>query len=85
MFAWSALWECSLIAKVLFPAIIAAVLIGCGKSGPERYEVSGAVTYHGRPVRGGRILFTPDTTQGNNGPGSVAEISNGMYYTRQGK
>jgi hypothetical protein len=41
------------------------------------------VTYDGKPVPGGRILFTPD--RGNPGPASVAEITDGKYRTRSEK
>lgn len=57
--------------------------LGCSTAdGPPRYHVSGSVTYQGKPVPGGRIMFEPDATQGNSGPGAVAEISEGRYATR---
>ncbi len=57
---------------------------GCNQAGPGRYEISGEVTHKGQPVPGGRILFTPDDSQANTGPGSVAEIQDGRYRTRRG-
>lgn len=42
------------------------------------------MTHKGQPVPGGRILFTPDGSQANTGPGSVAEIQYGRYRTRRG-
>jgi hypothetical protein len=53
---------------------------GCSR-GPKRYVVSGTITYQGRPVPAGRILFEPDVEKGNRGPGGVAEIYDGSYCT----
>lgn len=50
-----------------------------------RYELTGQVTYKGQPVPGGRILFEPDSDLGNSGSGSIAEIVNGQYRTRDNK
>jgi hypothetical protein len=53
---------------------------GCrGKTAP-RAEVRGTVYYHGAPVRGGIIVFTPDAARGGNGPLAHAEIQpDGSY------
>ena len=60
-------------------------LAGCGSDGPPRYDLSGAATYQGKPIPGGRIMLQPDAKQGNQGPGSVADITDGRYRTRRGK
>jgi len=73
-------WFVALFAMLL----IGGSLVGCGGES-DRYEVSGTVTFHGRPVPGGRILFVPDRGKGNAGTGSVAEIHEGKYRTRTGK
>lgn len=57
---------------------------GCGEDGPTRYEVSGTVQYQGKPVPAGRIIFTPDAAQGNQGPQGVAIIKDGRYSTAAG-
>src|SRR5262245_32799719 len=36
-----------------------AFLLGCGPSGPKLHEISGQVTYAGRPVKAGIIRFEP--------------------------
>ncbi len=61
-------------------------LLGCGgsNSGPERYDVSGAATFDGKPIVNGSISFSPDTSKGNSGPGSFAQISDGRYETTAG-
>ncbi len=73
--------DCPLLA-----CLAALLLAGCGgDSGPERYSITGKVTFQGQPVPAGRITFTPDASQGNEGPGAIAEIRNGTYATEPGK
>ena len=62
--------------------MIAATAVGCG-GGPRVYELSGTVTYQGKPVPAGNIVFEPDTSQGNQGAPGYAKIKNGQYDTRQ--
>jgi len=56
-----------------------AVLMGCGggERGPERVAVEGEVTFQGRAVESGSILFVP--TDGTPGPRAGAEIDAGQY------
>ncbi len=62
------------------------VAAGCGgPKAPPRYDLSGTVTCDGKPVPTGYLIFTPDTTKGNSGPGSQADISNGRYQTAPGQ
>ena len=57
-------------------------LVGChGERELPRFDLSGAVAYDGRPVPAGYIEFAPDVSQGNDGPGSSAEIRDGRYAT----
>jgi len=68
--------------------MVAAALLalGCGRaSGPARYEVSGHVTYGGKPVPAGTIVFEPDASKGNRGPASYAAITAGQYTTEAGQ
>jgi len=64
-------------------AVVSALLLaaGCGPAGPRRHDVSGEVTFRGRPVPVGVIRFLPDTQQGNAGPAGFAAIENGRYDT----
>lgn len=73
--------------RILFTcAILAAFAIaGCGPGGPQRFQLSGEVSYNGEPVPAGEISFTPDSSQGNTGPGAVAIIKAGRYETEPGK
>lgn len=65
-------------------ALVAAVglVIGCGEAGPDRYDVSGKVTFQGQPVPAGQIVFEPDPTAGGRGPAGYAQIDDGQYSTR---
>jgi hypothetical protein len=61
-------------------ALACMLLAGCSR-GPTRYDVSGAVTYQGRPLPAGVIFFTPDIRRGNDGPQGYAIIKEGRYDT----
>lgn len=61
-------------------ALACASLCGCGGSIPI-YEVSGTVTYQGKPLPAGVIYFDPDVTQKNDGPQGYAIIRDGQYNT----
>lgn len=39
--------------------LVVAGSLGCGPSGPQRYPVSGTVTWNGQPLAEGDILFVP--------------------------
>jgi len=78
-------------SRVLWATLFAAVscgalpLAGCGPSGPAQFHVSGQVTWQGKPVPAGMVLFSPDVRKGNSGPQGYAEIHNGQYSTREGE
>lgn len=64
----------------ILPAIAALVfLTGCGGGGPDLYNLSGNVTFQGKPVPKGEIQFIP--IKGNEGPAGRAEITDGKYDT----
>jgi hypothetical protein len=65
-----------LAAAVAF--LTTATLLGCA-SGENSYDVSGTVTYDGKPVPKGLIFFDPD------GPGKqgYATIQDGRYNTAE--
>jgi hypothetical protein len=56
-------------------------LAGCS-SGERTYQLFGVITYDGKPVPAGHIIFEPDTTAGNNGGSGFAKIKDGHYDTR---
>ncbi len=59
--------------------LISGLLPGCGPRGPQRYELSGSVTYAGQPVPAGYVVFAPDAALSAGGPGSQADILDGQY------
>ncbi len=72
----------SLTLSLMFTTLLS----GCnGRSGLERYELSGMVTFQGEPVPQGQVRLTPDRSAGHVGPGSIAEIIDGKYRTPEGR
>src|SRR5262249_30095854 len=61
-------------------AIACVLLPGCGR-GLRLYDVSGQVTYDGKPLPAGVIYFDPDVSRKNDGPQGYAVIKNGAYST----
>lgn len=67
--------------------VLTLSLAGCGggNDGPERFAVSGRITFEGQPVPMGFIKFTPETSQGNFGPGAGRHRKRNLFDTlRQG-
>jgi hypothetical protein len=60
-------------AAVFFLAV--ALIAGCGND--QSAEVSGTVTYDGKPIEDGAITFIPD-----NGPTAGGMIKDGKYTTK---
>ena len=71
---------------VLLTAVITTILVGggCGprNTGPQRFHVSGIVTFDGVPVPVGTIYFEADAARGNAGPVSIVVIEDGRYDTK---
>ena len=59
--------------------LLAVALAGCG--GERVYNLSGTVTFQGKPVPAGHIVFEPDASAGNKGPAAFAKIKDGRYDT----
>lgn len=60
------------------------VLVGC-ETKADRFDLSGSVTYDGKPVPAGYMAIKPDVAAGNKGPGAAATINDGRYATREGR
>lgn len=75
----------SLKRYVVFSGIGCLLLAGCGAGGSDvtLYDVSGTVSYNGKPVPFGSVLFIADADEGNTGPQGVAEINDGKFNTAQ--
>lgn len=55
---------------ILLPAITLMLLLGlagCGKQGPERSPVNGKITFQGKPLQFGTVMFQPDGGQPSTG------------------
>lgn len=64
---------------------LAAVSSGCGRgNSPTRYRVVGSVTFAGKPVPAGAILFTPNSVIDKGGVAGCATIKDGKYDTSVG-
>ncbi|HWL07423.1 MAG TPA: hypothetical protein VNQ76_03315, partial [Planctomicrobium sp.] len=63
--------------------ILSGLLAGCGakQDGPQRFSVSGTVTYKGEPIPRGTVTISPNMAKGNEGPVGIAQIINGKYDT----
>lgn len=63
----------------------AVSFLGCYQEnfGP-RYQVSGTVTYDGKPVPSGLVKFQPDVDKGGSGPSGYAPIKDGVFCTEEG-
>ena len=65
------------------PLLAAGLLLaaGCGKDEPAAATVKGAVTFQGRPLAGGLVVFAPDRDKGNAGkPVSATVGPDGWYH-----
>ncbi|HZU35131.1 MAG TPA: hypothetical protein VFA18_04440 [Gemmataceae bacterium] len=56
------------------------VVAGC-QGENKLYNVSGTVTYEGKPIPKGLIFFDPDSTKGTIGTQGFANITEGKYDT----
>lgn len=74
-----------IVVGVCLLSVVCMLAAGCGPGGPQRYDISGKVTYGGRPVPAGSVSFMPDTSKGNSGPGHNASIKEGQYRSAPGK
>ncbi len=61
-------------------------IVGCGRqANSEIAPVSGKVSYQGRPLHTGIIVFSPDSARGNSGELARAEIqADGSYRLQSG-
>ncbi len=61
--------------------LVLATLVSCGDSGPARYELSGTITYKGKPVPAGYLRYEPLETPVNKSTVGEADIKDGKYAT----
>ena len=74
------------VFRQILATSVLLVLAGCGGTdSSQRYRLSGSVTFGGQPVPAGTIIFEPDASLGNAGPGILVEFTDGRYRTPRGK
>jgi hypothetical protein len=76
----------SIVRRSLCSGVILATLaaFGCGQD-ENLVPVHGRVFFHGQPLPGGTIVFTPDPDRGGRGPLACGEIdAEGRYTLRSG-
>ena len=68
------------MGRVLTLAIAVGLvaLAGCGK---KEGQLTGTVTFKGKPVESGELMLTPDERRGNRGPGVMVQIERGTFRT----
>jgi hypothetical protein len=64
-------------AVLVATAMLAA---GCGREEPAAVAVKGSVTFQGRPLAGGLVVFAPDREKGNSGKPLNATIGPDGWY-----
>jgi len=74
-------WNVSLFIGWLF---IAMILPGCG-GGPRPVELTGIVTFQGKPVPHGFITFTPVKPEAGNVVRVVSRVQDGKYVAARGQ
>jgi hypothetical protein len=65
--------------------LLLVTLAGCGEPEEKLYQVSGTVTYDGKPIPKGLIFFDPDASKGTGGMQGFANILDGKYDTAEGQ
>src|SRR5687767_10405299 len=66
------------VRNVVAAAVVALAACGCS-SKPKLAQLSGKVTFKGKPVPAGWISFTPDVAAGGLGQTKVLQIKDGVY------
>ncbi|MBA4191923.1 MAG: hypothetical protein C0467_28420 [Planctomycetaceae bacterium] len=61
-------------------AVSVIATLGCGDRG-GRSVIEGRVTWEGKPVPAGQVVFEPDPDRGGKGPAGVATIQDGHFRT----
>ena len=70
-----------------FLVAVVTLLAGCGggSDSATAFHVRGEVQFDGKPLPAGKIYFTPDASQGNQGPQGTATIVDGKYDTEESR
>jgi hypothetical protein len=71
----------STVRRIVAAVVLAWAVGGCGKSEPSAATlVKGSVTFQGRPLAGGLVVFAPDREKGNAGKPLTATVGPDGWY-----
>jgi hypothetical protein len=62
------------LRSLLAAALCCLAAMGCRPAAEQLAPVKGKISYRGRPLQGGTIVFIPDAARGTNGNLAVADI-----------
>lgn len=71
-----------LLRPVVLMSITVCLLAGCGDDAGETFHLSGNITFDGKPIPAGRIMFTPDSSKDNKGAVGYSSIKDGKFDTK---
>lgn len=66
----------------LLSLIVCVCLVGCGSDGPDLGDVSGKVTFNGKPLRGAIVTFVPQAGGSTSYGVTDAEGNYELMYSR---
>ena len=61
-------------------ALLGLLAAGCGDPKPTLAPVCGHIYFHGQPLNGGAVVFTPDPEHGGRGPLAFSRIAEDGGY-----
>lgn len=69
---------------IAFSCLISVIILaGCGsKESDSTVQMTGMVTFGGKPLPAGMIVFEPNPAKGNRGPQGHADIKDGKFDTQ---
>jgi hypothetical protein len=67
--------------RLILAAMSISFAVGCGSEERPRHQLSGLVTFNGKPVEMGSIRFEADASVGDFAPVCYAAIRDGKYQT----
>jgi hypothetical protein len=65
------------VRSVVSIGLVAALFLGCGSEGPPAVPVAGTITYKGKPIEMGTIMFFPK--DGKHDKVAAGEIKDGKF------
>jgi hypothetical protein len=69
------------LQRIALAAMSVSFVLGCGSEERPRHQLSGLVTFNGKPVEMGSIRFEADASVGDFAPVCYAQIRDGKYQT----